>query len=189
MEIAKDIVTILGTVAAVVIGILGLKTWRVQLKTTSDNDLARRILVSLYKVRSNIQFIRRPLREAILPEDKSQFDQNATTEAFAKQYETEWNKVREEMAELEAASIEAQATWDRDFPNHLIPLRTCIFELLDYIREHLRTQAAGRGESYHKPEEIRKIIFGTGGSTDEFGQKVEEAVKNVDDVVRPRFVK
>lgn len=40
--ITKDVFTIIGTVSAIVIGIIGLTTWRRQLKGTSEYEVAKK---------------------------------------------------------------------------------------------------------------------------------------------------
>jgi hypothetical protein len=84
METVKDIVTIFGTLAAVVIGFLGLKIWRIQQRSSADTELARRILVGLYKIKMWVSVIRHPFRQVVVSEEK-RLHPNAVEEAYALQ--------------------------------------------------------------------------------------------------------
>ncbi|PYT01368.1 MAG: hypothetical protein DMF63_00530 [Acidobacteria bacterium] len=188
METAKDIATIIGTAAAIVIGFLGLKTWRIQLRSTADTELARRILVGLYKIKASVAFIRRPLREGItLPEGASISDQNAWTEAVAKQYQEEWNKLADERTELLVSCIEAQAVWDRDFLRHLTPLNVCLGELLDNITDYFEAKRQTYRDPDYHPAKTRRILFGTGGANDEYAQELNRIILDIDEKVRVKF--
>jgi hypothetical protein len=187
METAKDIVTIFGTLAAVVIGFLGLKIWRIQQRSTADTDLARRILVCLYKIKMSIALMRRPIKDApAIPEEK-RGDPKAYAEALEKQYEEEWNKLREERLELQVASIEAQALWDRDFMNNFIPLNVCLGELLDNIYDYLEVRKQGYRDPDYQPAKTRQIMFGTGGDSDEFSKELDKVISDIDGKVRVKL--
>lgn len=188
MESIKEIVTSLCAVAAIIIGFCGLRTWRVQLKATADSDLARRILISLYKVKADIAMIRRPMREITLPDEANKFDNEVTNEAFAKQYQEEWNQIAQGMTSLQVACIEAQAVWDRKFPSYLIPLNICVAELQDCIREHVRTRRSKHFDSHYGANEIRKMLYAI-GPEDEFTKRVDAVIEEIDSKVRPHFVK
>lgn len=189
MEIVKDIITSLAAIAAVVIAAIGLQTWRRQLKATEDSNLARRILISLYKVKAEIANLRRPLREVSIPESDNKFDDQVQNEAFAKQYQAEWNALVRELAELEALSVEAQAVWDLKFNKYLADVRGVANELRQHISEHLAMKRDNLYESYLDKKEIRKVLFGIGGDDDDFAKKVDAAIEKVDSQVRPRFIR
>lgn len=57
LQTAKDLVGMMVPLPAVLIAWRGLSTWRRQLSTTRDSDLAKRILVALYKAEAAIEDI------------------------------------------------------------------------------------------------------------------------------------
>ncbi|PTP08327.1 hypothetical protein CWN86_09490 [Vibrio splendidus] len=73
-SITKDIVSILGTLGALVIGYLGLLTWKKQLKGTHYFDLSKRTLILLYKYRAAIKSVRQPF---YLPNETSTVNINS----------------------------------------------------------------------------------------------------------------
>jgi len=189
METFKDIATIVFGVAALVIAYKGLQTWRVQLKSTADTDLARRILIALYKIQREIAHIRRPLRETSLPEGASHFDKEAVNKAFTDQYMKEWSNLQGELVQLQVACIEAQAVWDKDFPRKLIPLNQTIAELQQHISEHIQSKNDPHHEPYLDRTETWKVLYGLGDASDTFARKVEDAIILVDMDTRPFLVK
>ncbi|MDU0353947.1 hypothetical protein RS130_08405 [Paraglaciecola aquimarina] len=66
--ITKDVFSIIGTISAVVIGIIGLTTWRRQLKGTSEYEVAKKAILHTYEVEQTIQGVRHPMLH--LPKDK-----------------------------------------------------------------------------------------------------------------------
>lgn len=188
MEILKDIVTIAGTIAAAIFGFVGLKMWRMQLRSTNNNDLARKILVALYKVKLSVMHLRRPFREVSIPDDK-RFNTEAQNEAFAKQYQEEWDRLRNDRIELQVACVEAQALWDKGFLSNLVPLNQCITELEMHLQEYLRSKTKLHAEPMFDRKETHKIIFGLGTAQDEFGTKFDTAIDDIDGKVRPHLQK
>ena len=191
IELAKDIasivgtvITVVGTIAAVVIGYLGLITWRVQLKDTADRDLARRILISLYKVKGLVGHIRRPFREYSIPED-ARGDKKAEEDAYSQTYQVEWNKLAEERGELQVAAIEAQAVWEKDFLRHLVPLNQHLVDLEMHLQDYLKSRRNPHEEVFDR-EKGRKVIWGW-GSNDEWGKQLDGIIDDIDKTVRPRF--
>ena len=50
ISIVKDIVTALSALTAAIITVIGLSTWKKQLKIKTEYDLAQRLLKSVYKI-------------------------------------------------------------------------------------------------------------------------------------------
>lgn len=61
LDLVLGLLQLLVIAAGVVIGGKGLGTWRSQLVGKGDHDLARRLLISLLRVRDAIQVVRHPL--------------------------------------------------------------------------------------------------------------------------------
>ncbi|OQY20711.1 MAG: hypothetical protein B6I35_10155, partial [Anaerolineaceae bacterium 4572_32.2] len=60
ITLAKDVVTILAALVAATVAIMGLRTWRKQLRGKTEYELARRLLRSVYRVRDAIRIVRNP---------------------------------------------------------------------------------------------------------------------------------
>ena len=62
VSLIKDIVTGLAAVVAAVIAIMGLRTWKKQLKGKTEYELSQRFLRATYKVRDAFSWVRNPIQ-------------------------------------------------------------------------------------------------------------------------------
>jgi hypothetical protein len=60
VTLIKDVLTAIAAVGAASIGLLGLATWRKQLKGRTEYELARRLLVAVYRIRNAVSYLRNP---------------------------------------------------------------------------------------------------------------------------------
>ena len=58
MQFVKDLSTIFATITAGIVAILGLRTWKIQLKGRTEYDLAKKLLVEIYKIKESLLFVR-----------------------------------------------------------------------------------------------------------------------------------
>jgi len=118
----KDIFTIISLVIAGVVAIIGLRTWRYQLKGTANYDLAKRLLKATYKIRDALQSVRNPfitdgefsyaMKEKHL--DIKPSDDNFHAASVSAVYQLRWQPVVEAYQSLELEAIEAEAVWGSD---------------------------------------------------------------------------
>jgi hypothetical protein len=64
LSIAKDIFTVLASITAGIVAIIGLQTWKKQLKGKTEYELAQRLLMAVYKIRDAIYYVRNPFMSA-----------------------------------------------------------------------------------------------------------------------------
>jgi type IV secretory pathway VirB2 component (pilin) len=62
VTLIKDIVTGLAAATAAVIGVLGLRTWKAQLKGKTEYETARSLLRCVYRVRDAMRVVRNPFQ-------------------------------------------------------------------------------------------------------------------------------
>ena len=62
ISIAKDWLTLIIAGCGVWVAWQGLRTWRRQLKGTSQFDVAKRLMLKVYQIRQDIEFCRAPFR-------------------------------------------------------------------------------------------------------------------------------
>src|SRR5690554_6636426 len=60
-SLTKDVVSIVGTIGALGIGVLGLYTWRRQLRGTSEYEIAKKAILGTYEVQQALQSVRNPM--------------------------------------------------------------------------------------------------------------------------------
>ena len=120
VAITKDILTIVGAGIASYVALKGLSTWRRQLRGNTQYDLARRLLLSAYKLRDAVEGVRTPgihsaeaahalketgiCTEGMRPRDSVRVEKVAV-------YELRWRRVQDAKSELSVNCLEAQVLW------------------------------------------------------------------------------
>ena len=102
----KDIVSVFGTLSALVLGIAGLTTWRRQLQGTTEYDVAKRTLLLTFQVQDALQAVRSPmlyLRSEEIEKGRKLKEQRIYNERL--------QRLHEKWAELRTVSLEARVIW------------------------------------------------------------------------------
>jgi hypothetical protein len=179
--IAKDIVTTVGTVGALVIGALGLRTWQRQLRGTSEYDVAKRAVLLTYHVRDAIQAVRSPM----LYFPKKEVEEGRRLDAEQRVYEDRMRILQERSAQLRTLSLEAKAIWREKAEAQFNPINALVRELRAEIWLHfwLKGAYAGPGaivdDSPNRVAANDKIVYCT-SEDDEFSQRIDKAVNQVE---------
>ena len=198
VALIKDIVTAIAAGTAAVIGVLGLRAWKAQLKGKTEYETARTLLRCVYKVRDAIRSVRNPLQGAgeiaqalkesgVVIERPDPRFQIASEEAV---YQRRWVGVRDAWQELDLAAFEAEVLWGKDTRDVLAPLRACAAELYSYIQMHLRyVESPPKNPKPGQSENIDKVIYDGLDDPQEnpFTRKMAEAVTGIEDFIRPRL--
>lgn len=138
----------------------GLNAWKNQSIWAADNELARKILIALYKYRDSLFAVRHPaMYEAemkVEDEDKKELGQaeisrRGTILAYARRWERHLPFVNE----LDALFVEADAVWGKELSQKVLTLKELERELFSYIRLHLDAHYRGPTELAN---EYRKIL-------------------------------
>ena len=143
ISIIKDIILSFAAIIGTLVAVKGLSTWRRQLTGQSEYELARRILVNLFKYRDAINGVRYPvISEFPSPPEEESKNMNLIQRQFYgtfKVYQTRWDKVREQKASLYVELLEAEALWGKELNNLFKVISDLEHELfvrvLFYIKE------------------------------------------------------
>ena len=199
VSLVKDIVTTLSAVTVAGIAILGLQTWKKQLKGKTEYELARRLLRTVYKVRDAIRLVRNPIMGAgeisqALQENNIEVDQHDERfDAISQRsvYQRRLDKVQDALTELALDVFEAEAIWGQGIREKLEPLRKSVLTLFADIMLYLeQIEEPDRHildrETAHK---IRGVIYecSEDPSKDSFTAEIIEAIKQVEDYLRPHL--
>ena len=139
VTLIKDIITGLAALTAAIIAVIGLQTWKKQLKGKTEYELAQRLLRSTYKVREAMTSLRNPLpigteiqmaMNAGMEEGKQIDNPKVYASAAETAYYRRWQSIQEALGELEAVSLEAEAIWGEVVKKNLNPLKQCNTTLL-----------------------------------------------------------
>jgi hypothetical protein len=186
-SLAKDVVTIIGTIGALVIGVVGLTTWRRQLRGTSAYDVAKRAVLLTYQVRDAMQAVRSPM----LYLKKEKVEAGRSLEEEQRIYDERKQRLQEKWAELRTLSLETRVIWGEGAEACFTPVQKLIGELLAEIWLHfwLKGAFAAPGATVdNNPERVAandKIVYGT--SDDEFSKRIDVAVNQVEEFFKTRI--
>lgn len=194
----KELLITSSALAGVVVAIYGLTAWKKQLKGKVEYDLARRILITLYKYRDAIAVVRNPaiwsneFKE--LPEsiNKNLTEEQIRFERLNGVYEARWAKVQIEKAALYADLIESEATWGLDLNELFKKVFKLEQQLLQGIRAFLSTQNPDENSVIKElaEENIRKdrwILHARISEADTFEHNLVEAISEIEAYLKPHI--
>jgi hypothetical protein len=173
IAIAQGCVTIPVLLAGTYIAWIGLSTWRAQITAKAEYDLARRVLLRLYRIRDAIQAAR--------------FEDDWASDVEESKLRPVQAGLIQEVAEAErslrADLLEATVLWDRSTTLH--------FDLVRFSASEL--EGAYRG--YYLPDlteaeraKYRAVLFETpDADEDEFGESLRKHIEAAIDILRPKL--
>lgn len=178
--------------------LMGLNTWKKQLNWQTDHDLARRILVSLYRYRDAINGVRHPAMFAYeMPEPPEQEREGMTAEqrrfyGLSKAYGNRWEKVTDTNAELYPDFLEAEAVWGKTLSDLMKPIRELQHELFTNVRQYLEV-CDPDGDKSRKTavEKImrknRDVLYDDLSDGDEFKNNFRVAIEKIEEYLKPKL--
>jgi hypothetical protein len=183
--VSADVVTALATclvALATIVGVgiaaLGLRTWRLQLQGTAHFDLARRLLLEVYRLRDALERVRSPL---MMVSEAAGADDDLPWELTA--YERRWQRVVEAQAPLEVCVYESEILWGD-------AARTLMRELAGQTNAlYLALGAFARSkhdEHESLTQEQRGVLYG-GSEHDAFSAELRTTVEGFEAYVRPHL--
>lgn len=177
LPIIKDIVTILATGIAAYVGFTGLQTWQRQLRGNAEYDLARRVLLAVYKVRDAINNCR---FHASLEEVEA--DRDGIAKAIKQMHDEAIAELEKAKASLEVELVEAEAVWGGD-GMYMIHLQWFGI-LIDQIRFAYQGYYSNEADEKQKAD-AHSVLFRE--DKDKFSEDLKGAIKRIEDVLRPKL--
>ena len=124
IPLARDL--IIAGCAVITVGIAkrGLETWRRQMKGQGDYQLAKLMLVNVYKYREGVRVIRSPIqfsqetvqaRKAMKEQGSESAEDVSGLNLKVQVYTQRWKLAGDAFAEILAAHFEAKAIWGEEF--------------------------------------------------------------------------
>jgi hypothetical protein len=176
LPIAKDAVTMFAAGVAVYVGLTGLQTWQRQLRGNAEYDLARRVLVSVYKLRAAINNCR--LIEVEMDSE--------IVDITKKIHDSLFDKLDEAQADLDVELLEGEAVWgsEPDYRYNVIMLQTLVQILQAAYSSYYASYTlvtAPKAEAY-------KILFTTGVfAKDDFTTRIGKTITDAENFLRPKL--
>jgi hypothetical protein len=190
-----DIGGVLVTVAAVIVAFRGIGEWRNQGIATADHDLARRLLVELYRYREAIGHVRNPM---ILGYEGRKEGGNyvvyENTEIVAKAYGERFEKLGDVKSKLLANVLESEAVWDGEVKSLCQPLFRLERELFIHVRAYLITIDSKQTEDMRQAYsqilgKQRDILYEDGGGDDEYLADLNQEFSVVERTLRLKLLR
>lgn len=204
-SLTKDVFSIVGTIisgAAVAVafyfGREGLHTWRRQLKGSADHDLARRLLIELYKLRDEIQRARSP---AIFSFEAVPFEgEVASADPKQASYDFTARAYRRRLAAMDAARnplqatmLEAEAIWGNGLKELMAHVFKLEREFVIYVRIYLNSispELTVQGAFVRQEilEKRRNVLYDLDGPEDVYWVEMMQSFLGVENHLRARLI-
>ena len=197
------VVTSLATVAAVFIAGMGLSTWKAQIKWQTDHDLARRILIEIYRFRDAVGAARNPFVFAHEKRDDDTIEnagigtRRQNHDGTRRAIQRRFSEIEKSTPQLYALLLEAEAVWGQElsaiWPD-VIRLYNELSSQAKLYLEFLESQDAGADPKNFYPDNAaqmaaRRIISSNGESEGEndFSNRLEAAICRLEDYLRGKL--
>lgn len=177
----KDVFSIIGTIGGITLGVIGLTTWKRQLKGTSEYELAKRAIFITYQVRQLIKLVRNP----ILHLSREEVEAGNTLQEQQRIYDDRMQELHLKWAELQTIRLETKVIWFDAAHDSFNTVEMLIGELRGAIWLHFWMKGAYADPSAtvdNSPERIaenNKVIY-YASEDDEFSVKINAAVAEVE---------
>jgi len=198
VSIAKEFVIAGSALTGAIVAVLGLNTWKQQLKGSVEYELARRCLVTLYRYRDAIGRVRNPAIwtsefEALgqlISENKS--DNEVHFLKLLGVYEARWAGVQTEKAAMYTDLVESEAIWGAGLTERFDKVFSLEQQLLQVIRNYLSAQdpnenAAMKEIAEKNLRQNRWILYSRGNEDDLFEKELTGAVSAIEIYLKPHI--
>ncbi|MCP4493087.1 MAG: hypothetical protein GY820_38185 [Gammaproteobacteria bacterium] len=204
MEIERFILDILMLITAsmgVSVAYMGLLNWKEQTKGKADHDLARRILVDLYRYRAAIHNARNPfLHSNLIPspsKEQAKFMSKKQITFYGKSgaYQDRLSEVIEERTAIQAELIEAEAVWGPELIELFVPIKKLEDDL--YVSIHYHIELINPDIAEDEKEDLRAeypnykdILYeNINGEPDEFKKDFMDSLAKVEEYLKPKLIR
>lgn len=197
--VIKDLVVVAAPATGAVVAVKGLSTWRRQLKGQSDYNLAKDVLINLYKYRDALFFVRHPLitgAELKLPEGVDEKGLKYAEVNYLRTetaYQNRWDKVVEVRSKLQTNIVEIEALWEADLAlqlkNIFVHEKDLMFNISCYLRV-INPSIAAEDKGFDREHVDRKMLYDTlKDESDTFRMEFKKSLTPLEDALREKLKK
>jgi len=167
----------------------GLSTWRSQQVWMRDADLAKSLLVTLFKRKDALQQVRSPLGYMSL---EALSDREKKWEEIRSDYRNRLRELSDARADFYSLQHEAYAVWNAEILEFVEPIRKLEIELFVEIEEYLESLNPIHNpmEYFGSKEEMlrnKNIVLARGAKRDSFGPRYEACTLELERFLRDRL--
>lgn len=200
MTVTKDAILTIGALVGMVVAILGLSTWRRQLKGGAEYDLTRRLLKRTYQLREAVASVRFPIMHRLEMEGGEDDEPKLSAAerkhmGLAHAYQARWNKLAEAHDNLQTELLEAEVLWGATARSQYDPLFALEKELFAEIQLYVALHDPS--ESLEGKAAIEKMLYGRrsvrydtlGSQPDPYADDLAKVVTAIEGYLKPRLSK
>lgn len=195
----KDVVVVAAPATGAWVAVKGLSTWRRQLKGQSDYNLAKDVLINLYKYRDALFFVRHPLMtgsELKLPEGIEEKELKYAEVNYLRTetaYQNRWDKVVEVRSKLQTNIVEIEALWEADLAQQLknifVHEKDLMFNISCYLRV-INPSIHAENKEFDREHVDRNMIYDTlKDESDTFRMAFKKTLTPFEDEMRGKLKK
>jgi len=200
VQIVRDVVAALVAVTGVVVAMVGLQTWRRQLRGSVELETARLVLRASYRMRDTISSV---LLSSFMSERQwfAPLQKEDIGERFFQKYTEDWKAVMDSRSALRLAELEGEVLWGKSFMAAMEPLKKCVQDLSVAHDESLRSRETEASQETRPRKSLSWLLALRTERTDKqssdsfsvlmpwqpFQRRVEAAIECLEDFVRPRM--
>lgn len=193
ISIAKDWLTLIIAGCGVWVAWQGLRTWRRQLKGTSQFDVAKRLMLKVYQVRQHIEYCRESYRS--IPVLTHYQDGKLIPESEQERYSCNkemldrYNVVARTLSEIEFILFESEIILDKNVRNIFKPIEDVCYLLRYSIDECIIVcdprykDMSGSEDSSNQYRELLRVIFSK--KNDDIQTKINATVAEFEKLIEP----
>lgn len=193
ISIAKDWLTLIIAGCGVWVAWQGLRTWRRQLKGTSQFDVAKRLMLKVYQVRQHIEYCRESYRS--IPVLTHYQDGKLIPESEQERYSCNkemldrYNVVARTLSEIEFILFESEIILDKNVRNIFKPIEDVCYLLRYSIDEYIIVcdprykDMSGSEDSSNQYRELLRVIFSK--KNDDIQTKINATVAEFEKLIEP----
>ncbi|RSZ55594.1 hypothetical protein HF313_08795 [Massilia atriviolacea] len=196
----KDIVVALAAIVGMIVAILGLTTWRRQLKGGIEYELTRRLLKYTYRLREALKVVRHPAMfgsELAAPESEKRLTEEQRRYAgLSSAYRARWEKVVGARDDLQRELLEAEVVWNKEIYARFKPLFALQEELNADVYSYLAlcnpdesVQARNSWQEIRRGRPREVLYDSLGEKPDEFSSDVVHAIVEIESYLKPHLKK
>jgi len=196
VTLAREVVLISVAVIGAIVGILGLRTWRRQLKGQSEYELARRYLRAIYDYRDALNSARNSfistgemlaawIEAGYEEKEFSPLDDSGRSDGAV--YTRRWKDVVAAFTKLHVEVIEAEVLWGKKAHECYMPLDTCARQYYSAMQQYVHYKAGRRKYDNDKIFKIESIIWSGADEEGVYEKSIEDAVAAVEAWLKPKL--
>lgn len=192
ISIAKDWLTLLIAGCGVWVAWQGLKTWRRQLKGTSQFDVAKRLMLKVYQIRRDIEYCRSSVRKISIfthHEDGQPIPEREQLRYSSdREMKGRFKYIIETSSEMDFLLFESEIILGKELRELFQPIEEVCYTLRDSIEEYTedynqKDDKFRDAEERNRYRELRQIIYSRKG--DAIQAKVDSAVSEIEKFIKP----